>query len=178
MSVSCIILESVARFRSVEARELRSVDQTVEWELKMMRGGYHAPGRAVVQAMCSRNNYNNFGIETRWPVMLESSANHIVVAVNDRSVEFVWDFGSNVILEFESRMIVFAEGLPRRQSMLLSEIAKERTDFIDCVKLDEEIFCQMQACNDENLKALITRSLFQKPSVKQLVGILREEAWK
>lgn len=177
MAVGCIILDSVARFRSHEARELRSTEATWKWELKMMRGECDAPGRAIMKAMFDRRKYNDYGIETSWVEIPDCDANHIVVALNDRSVAFVWDFASTVIIEFESRMIVFKEGLPRRQIMLLSDIKKERTDFIDQVKLDESIFLEMQSYHDELSAHIVRRSLFQKPPVKQLCAILREEAW-
>jgi len=178
MCISALILESIARFRSAEARTLRNDKESCQWELDMMRGAIYKPTRSILEASFTYNNYKNFGIDREWGEMCGMSGNHILVVVNDRMTAFVWDFASTCIMEFESRIITFSEGLPRKQTILLSDQKSELDAFIAGVRLDKMVFDALVLDDQEWSRRFVRTSVFQRTSVEQLWRCLEEEGWE
>jgi len=171
-------MEAVARFRSTEARELRNDEESRDWELCQMRGGIHRPNRAVLQATFQVGNLEKFGMDRHWQEIPEMSGLHILVVLNDRAAAFAWDFCTATILEWEQRLLPFTEGLPRRQTMLLSPIEDEQKAFIDDVLLSSKIFNSLVVDESDWTRSFTRSSVFQKTDVQQLVGCIEEEDCK
>jgi hypothetical protein len=176
MCISSGLLEAIARFRSKEAKKLRNAEAALEWELDMMRGGMHRVNKAVVEAAFDRANSEKFGMDIHWHATADVCAEHILVVVNDHATSIVWDFACSCILEWEARIYTFTEGLPRRQTLVLSPDEKDAEDFIEGVKTDLAVFNQL-AGEGEWAAKLAKASPFQQTSVQQLWKCLQEEDW-
>ena len=174
MSIASLILEPIARFRSLEARTLRDCEGSVAWELRMMQGDLHHVSRNILRAALDCNNYTSFGLERSWPEMPNMSAGHVLITMDDATVGRVWDFSSTSVCEFEQRALPFWESIPRRLTMCLSKVEAERKDFVDTSLLDEVVFGLLKAKSEDWAKDLVRSSVFQRADVQQILAILKE----
>ena len=178
LSIASLVLEPVARFRSLEARTLRDCEGSVAWELRMMQGGINNVSREILRASWNRSSYASFGLERSWFETPDMSAPHVLIAMDDATVGRLWDFSTTSVCEFEKRILPFTESLPRRLTLCLSKDEKERKEFIETSLLDERVFELLKAGSEAWSRALVKTSVFQRADVQQVCAILKEVGGK
>ena len=167
MAIASLALESTANFRSDEARQLRNEKGALEWELAMMQGKVHGVVKKAISLLSDRANYEDFGIETEFPPM-EASPRDLVCSTQDERCQFLWDFVCAIAIQHETRNLTFTDGLPRRQTLLLSKDKVDVANFFTELRMDLAVDEALGKINEDWSRTQHKCSVFRLSSVQQL----------
>jgi hypothetical protein len=177
MAIACLTLESTANFRSDEARQLRTGKGALAWELAMMQGNVHSLVKKVMSLFSDRQNYGDFGIETEFAAM-EVSSRDLICSIQDERCKYLWNFICAVVLQHETRNLSFTDGLPRRQTLLLSENKTEVDTFLTELRIDVAVDNALGQIGEDWSQAQHKCSVFRLSSVQQLWRCCDEVDWQ
>lgn len=172
------VLHNTALSHTKQAKELRSIDAVIPYELEMMTGGIDHHVRLTVAQIGLSKFYARCGIETTWQMVPNISVGDVRVAVNDDKAALVWDLVFECVLQHEVRNVVFKHGLPRRQTLLQSEDEQVVNNFIKQLHADYNNFLELSNVSAVWAEDMVKRSPFQKKSVLQLILCLEQEGWR
>jgi len=172
------VLHNTALSHTKQAKELRSIDAVIPYELEQMTGGIDHHVRLTVAQIGLCKFYDRCGIETKWPMIPNISVGDVRVAVNDDKASLVWDLVFECVLQHETRNVVFKHGLPRRQTLLQSTDEQVVNNFIKQLHADYQNFLELSELSAPWAEDMVKRSPFQKKSVLQLVLCLEQEGWR
>ncbi len=161
-------------FSPRQSKELRSLDQTIPFELSMVKGGFHDVEKRTVRVLSVQKGCESIGVEVAWP---ETSVqlNNVRMAVSDDYGSTLAELTFATIEQHVRRHLTFSHGLPRRQVLLLD--GEEGTRFMEELKTDAHILSLIQELDFDGHEMYMVRSVFTYTSVKQLIGCLVEEGW-
>jgi hypothetical protein len=158
-----------------QAKQLRSLDATIPFELEQVRGGYLHTERLSLQGLLFAKGYSQCGIEMDWAPMT-IKANSARMAVSDDFSEMLAEVSFAIIEQHARRNLTFSHGLPRRQVCLLAPGLAP--GFISQLKKDVEIHAQIKELSFDGVESYLQRSVFNHMAVRQLIGCLQEDNWE
>ena len=171
------IMEHNARLHSEQAKSFRGIEDGMAFEMKMLKGGIHQYVRRSVGVLLAVGNYKRCGIDTSWGSTPDMNTDHVNIVYNDEQTTLMWTLLWNLVGQAEARNLVFTDGLPRKQSLLLDTDKKVVTDFIDEFRGDVANNDAMLEIDDEWATPIHRRSVFVKMSVQQLHLCLKADNW-
>lgn len=130
-------LGHLARFHGAQNQRLRSLDDTIPWELEQMRDKHiFAHQRLTMVQLTAVRHYEACGIEAEWQPVLGACLNDARVAMANDYAEILFDVCTTLVAEESNRNIGYTHGWPKRFTLLLDETT--RADTIDELKGDLE----------------------------------------
>ena len=85
------------------------------------------------------------------------------------------ELSSAIVPELVRRAMPITHGLPKRQTLLLSDVTAQ--SFLDQLRSDVEIFREIFDTEFPGQEHFVKRSVFQTVAVKQRVAVCTEEHW-
>ncbi len=158
-----------------QSKALRSLGATAPFELDMVRGNFAHTERLSMFSILFSKGYGDLGIEVDWREETLSTAS-ARIAANDSFVEMLSDLSVAIVEQHCRRNLVFSHGLPRRQTCL--QDAELGPMFIAELKQDLAIHKLVQECDFDGHDEYMARSVFNLPSVHQLVKCLEADDWQ
>ena len=177
MAIACLTLESTAKFRSDEARQLRTAKGALDWELAIMQGNVHSIVKKVMSLLSNRQNYEDFGIETEF-IAMEVSSRDLICSIQDERCKYLWDFICSVVVQHETRNLSFTDGLPRRQTLLLSPKEADVDTFLTELRIDLAVDIALDKIGEDWSQTQHKCSVFRLSSVQQLWRCCDEVGWQ
>ncbi len=157
-----------------QSKTLRSLSDTIPFEIAHMTGACHQPERLSMFAIGRTKGYCQLGIEVGWGKM-DIFEDHARVAVAGDLCSTLSELSIAITNELVRRNLSFTDALPRRQTLLCSP--EHAQGFVDELRKDYDIWNRIQEMGFEGKGSMVARSVFQLTSVKQLVGLLKIEGW-
>ncbi len=164
--------------RARQNAELRELDATVPFEIRMMEGEIYHCTRITMATWKRIAGYTDMGIVQEWGAMKMYEAHPKVQMSNDMCEQFV-DLLSATALEHIKRAMAFTHGPPKRMSLLQSVTPGSPEKLLQELKKDLELFEGLKAAPAfPGQDVLIKRSPFNTVAVKHLVACCQQEGWK
>ena len=140
----------------------------------MMKGECHQYESEVVKAFLDTKKYDGMGIETQWSGGTIQLA-HPRVSLSDDFASMLGDVMAATVLELTRRNLTFTHGVPRRQTLLLDEASRDA--YMKEFQRDAILYDKLVGSCFKGQEFIVSRSVFQLTSVKQLLACLNADDW-
>lgn len=176
-AIPCAVLGAVAAVHSKQAKELRTLEAVIPFELEYLTKTVYETPRVCMEALNAKRKYRSFGFTTEWLPNEEASVDDARTALNDDRAGLLRDTTMSAVLDCEFRALEWLYGHSHAKTLLLHEDSQVVDDYILDLRGDYANYKYLCNLDEDWAVEFCQRSIFVARPVLQLCLIFEQTGW-